>query len=190
MKKIVSVWILALATLLLQAQNRIKVPYGSASVMIDGKFEAAEWKDARLLKITDSLELYLKQDSQNIYWCLRGLYQPPVMGGVNFYLLHGDSLLNLHASAKLGERTLRDGSYGDWRWWNNESWTATVARPNKIEDRKFLRDEAKEFQLRKSRFTEKTLRLMLDVEFPKDLLSAYPEQAVTTSPDRWLWLEL
>jgi hypothetical protein len=97
--------------------------------------------------------------------------------------------LNLHASAKLGERVLYKGDYGDWAWWNNKSWMATVARPDKIEERKFLRDEAKEFQLRKSRFNDKQMRMMLDIESPQNLLPAYPQQATNNQTDQWLLLE-
>jgi hypothetical protein len=190
MEKLLIVWSLTLVGLTATGQTKIKVPYGSASVMVDGKFENNEWNDAYHLPVTDSLALYIKQDKENIYWCLRGFYQPQVLAGVNFYITDKDSLLNFHASAKLGERTLRKGSYGEWDWWNNKGWTATVARPQNAEERKYLRDGAKEFQLRKSRFGDKHLRMMFDIEFPRDLVPAFPRQATVDKPDQWLFLEL
>jgi hypothetical protein len=190
MKKMLIVLFVVLTALRPPVHTRIKVPYDTATVMIDGKFDAAEWNGAHRLPLTDSLELYLKQDRENIYWCLRALHQPAVLGGVNVYLSRGNHLVNLHASAKLGERTLTDGSYGGWQWWNNQAWTANVARLEKPEERRFLRDEAKEFQLRKTRFSDKTMRLMLDIEFPRQLLPAYPAEASATQPDQWLWLQL
>jgi len=76
------------------------------------------------------------------------------------------AFVNLQYSAKLGERQLTTGNYGEWVWWNNRDWVANVARPDKIEKRKFLRDEAKEFQLRKTRFGDKAMHMMLDIESP------------------------
>lgn len=180
---------MALLTGTVTAQTVIQVPYGKTSVLIDGKYDAQEWKDGYRLMLTDSLNLWIKQDSANIYWCLQGLYQPAVLGGVNFYITQNNRLLNLHASAKLGERQLAAGNYGEWVWWNNKEWAANVARPDKIEERKFLRDEAKEFQLRKTRFGDKTMRMMLDIEFPRQLLPCYPVQADTANANQWVALQ-
>ena len=74
--------------------------------------------------------------------------------------------LNLHASAKLGERTGNNPAWPDWRWWNNEGWSANVARFNAFEGERFLPDVAKEFQIALTRLPAPGFRLSLDLETP------------------------
>lgn len=169
---------------------QVKVPVDHASVMIDGRFELNEWAGAAKLNVNDSVHLYIKQDAANLYWCLHAATLSPALVAVDFYLAHNDSLLNLHASAKLGERPWRNHTYGEWVWWNNTAWLATVARIDVLEQRKFLRDEAKEFQLRKSRFGEKAYRLMFEIEYPAQLGMKYPAAADTSHTGNWLYLSL
>lgn len=188
MKGIIFSLVLLACALALKAQHR--VPHSRSSVMIDGRFEAAEWQKALLLKVNDSTYLYAQQDGKNLYICLRTATPQPAMVMVDFYLTQRDTLLNLHASAKLGERKWNGTTYGEWVWWNNTGWQATVARLDKIEERKFLRDEAKEFQLRKSRFSDKQLRLMFDVSYPAHMVMRFPTNADTTTSKDWVVLHL
>lgn len=169
---------------------QVKVPVDHASVMIDGRFEVKEWAGAARLHVNDSVSLYVKQDAENVYWCLHAAIPNPALVVVDFYLSHHDSLVNLHASAKLGERVWKNHTYGEWTWWNNRGWVATVARIDVLEQRKFLRDEAKEFQLRKSRFGEKEYRLMFDISYPAHLTMKYPAAADTAHTGQWLHLTL
>ena len=64
------------------------------------------------------------------------------------------------------------------------------ARIDVLEQRKFLRDEAKEFQLRTSRFGEKEYRLMFDISYPAHLTMKYPAAADTAHTGQWLHLTL
>ena len=88
------------------SSQSIKIPYGKSAVMIDGKFNPAEWDDAIKVKLSDSLMLHFKQDHHYIYWCLQGMFQKPALRGVDFYITNNSTMINLHASAQLGERTL------------------------------------------------------------------------------------
>lgn len=169
------------------SSQSIKIPYGKSAVMIDGKFNPAEWDDAIKVKLSDSLMLHFKQDHHYIYWCLQGMFQKPALRGVDFYITNNSTMINLHTSAQLGERTFTNMSYGGWIWWNNDSWVATVSRP--VTASSFLADEAKEFQLHKSRFSNRSIRLMLSIAAP-DILPAYPSDATTTSSLKWLLLDL
>ena len=181
---------LALVVLTTSAHAQIKVPHGSASVMIDGRFEPQELQDAARLRVNDSINLYFKQDQDNLYWCLHAATPKPALVMADFYLSQSGSLLNLHASAQLGERKWNSNSYGDWIWWNNAGWTATVARIDKLEQRKFHRDEAKEFQLRKTRFSDANVRLMFEMVYPQDMVMKYPANADTATTQNWLQLTL
>ncbi|HEY1023583.1 MAG TPA: hypothetical protein VGE26_00345 [Sphingobacteriaceae bacterium] len=172
------------------AQSVIKVPQSLHSVLPDGKFSENEWKDAYVMPVSDSLMLYIKQDAENIYWCLRGMQNRPSLAGVDFYITHHDSLINLHASAKLGERKLTGGGYGDWNWWNNENWIANVARFNAFTGTRFLPDEAKEFQLRKIRFSNQAIRLMLQEDNLKNPNPPFPAGSSPNDTTKWLILGL
>lgn len=173
------------------SQSAIKVPLSKTSVLIDGKFSENEWKDAYVIPVNASLNLYFKQDAENLFWCLRDLQKEPVLMGLDFYISTQNALVNLHASAKLGERKLVNGNYGDWNWWNNEAWTANVARFNSFTNKRFLTDEAKEFQLRKARFSDKTVRLMFQEDKgPNSANPPFPAGSSPNDTEKWLVLNL
>jgi hypothetical protein len=183
--------ILAIIILLIDASDaqQIKLPQSKKSVLIDGRVERAEWQEAEVIQIKDSLWLYLKQDEQNIYLCLTAKSRLPVLTSVDFFVTRSNELLNLHASAKLGERLLgKDNSYGEWNWWNNRLWYANVVKPDNWQTRTFLRDEAKEFQLRKRLFDSNKFRLMLIIEDPKEFALTYPEKASSFNAENWIEL--
>jgi hypothetical protein len=188
MKRIIMAMAILLYVRGLEAQ--VTVPNDRATVMIDGRYEDAEWQGAAKIVVNDSTSLYAKQDEDNIYLCLRTATVQPALVMVDLFLTQKGGLLNLHASAKLGERSWNGSSYGEWVWWNNSGWQATVARIDRIEERKFLRDEAKEFQLRKSRFRDKHFRLMMDISYPPSMVSKYPLAADTTDSKNWVQLKL
>ncbi len=168
--------------------QRIVVPKTSRAVLLDGRFSAKEWQGAHVIHVNDSLELHLKQDRDYFYWCLRD--RSGHLSGVDFYMAFRDTILNLHASAKLGERIWQDGSYGEWTWWNHRQWSANVARFNSFEGQRFLQDEAKEFQLEKSRIADSGFRLMFQLDQPGERPPAYPSGARPETPERWLSLAL
>jgi hypothetical protein len=164
----------------------VKLPASKKSVFIDGHFQEDEWSDAASVKVSDSLTLYFKHDRENIYWCLRGHHRPAQLASVDFYFLKGKSLVNLHVSAKLGERLFDGKDYGEWNWWNNREWVANVTKLDVPETRKFFRDECKEFQVRKTFSHKNQARLMFTIQFPKNLETRFPVEASETKPDRWL----
>lgn len=164
----------------------IKLPKSKRSVLIDGFFQADEWDDAASVKVNDSLTLYFKQDRENIYWCLRGHHRVIQLAGVDFYFQKGKTLINLHASAKLGERVFNGSDYGEWNWWNNRHWVANVVKLDVPESRKFFRDECKEFQIRKSFAEDSSSKLMFTMHFPKHLETRFPLNAVESDSNLWL----
>ena len=182
-------FLLLFASLTNAVGQEVEVPNSKSPVLLDGKFSENEWQEARMVIVNDSLMLYIKQDAEYLYWCLRNKNKNPSLIGVDFYLSHQAGLINLHASAKLGERTFNNGTYGEWFWWNNRDWTANVARFNSFEGQRFLKDEAKEFQLRKSRFALPSLRMMFQLEQPAKP-PAFPLGSEPEDTQKWLILKL
>lgn len=166
------------------------VPFDETSVMIDGRITPGEWDRALAFKVNDSTTLKIKQDRQNIFICVHIAAVRPAMVMVDLYITDGKELVNLHSSAKLGERTFDSETYGEFSWWNNDYWTATVARLDKIEERRFLRDDAKEFQLSKSRFDSKEFRLMFDISYPSNYKMHFPIEATNDFSKKWIQLKL
>jgi hypothetical protein len=166
----------------------IELPVSKRSILIDGFFLEEEWGDAHALKVSDSLTLYFKQDRDNIYWCLRGHHRVKQLASVDFYFMKGKTLVNLHVSAKLGERVFNGTDYGEWNWWNNRDWVANVLKLDVPETRTFFRDECKEFQVRKSFADGNGSRLMFTMYFPKNLETRFPSNASESDSEHWITL--
>jgi hypothetical protein len=157
------------------ASDSVTVPTGQ-HVLLDGRVEDAEWADAKVVLIAPGFRLLLKHDSAYLYVAVL----PPQsrLFGVNLYLAPSDTILpylNLHASARLGERTGIRTAWPEWRWWNNTRWSANVTRFNGFEGERFLPDAAKEFQIALTRLPGSTFRLSIDLETPTGT-----EQPLTT----------
>ncbi|MEW6130249.1 MAG: hypothetical protein AB1757_24655 [Acidobacteriota bacterium] len=139
----------------------VKIPRGT-HVLVDGKISAGEWADARRVVASDFAVIYVKRDVKYLYIALD---TTTGVLGVDLYLDNRDnqSVLNLHASAKLGEREAEFGKWQDWVWWNNQGWAANVVRVDSFEPRKFLRDQSKEFQIELSRLKSQRFWLCADM---------------------------
>jgi len=169
----------------------LKIPSSKASVMLDGQIEPGEWDKALKVKVSDSLSLYFQQDASNLYLALANPFGQQTLMAVDFYVEPEEHvLLNLHASAKLGERTLQGQDYGEWNWWNNRQWYANVVRTGNNASQRFIFDEAKEFQIRKSRLKNRNLKLMFEITYPESMMTTFPANAASTSTENWLMLVL
>jgi hypothetical protein len=143
-----------------RAVASISIPRG-AHVLIDGKLGPGEWADARRVAASDSVAIYLKRDTNYLYVAVQ-----PTAGAsnVDLYFERGEAeaVLDLHASAKLGER---EGPFGQWpEWWNNREWAANVVRVATFEPQEFLADEVKEYQINVKRLKVRRIRLSADVQ--------------------------
>lgn len=169
--------------------QEITVPKTDGPPLLDGRFTEREWAGARVIPVNDSLKLYLKQDREYLYWCLRN-HRASLLG-VDFYIAFRDSMVNLHASAKLGERVYRkDGGYGAWNWWNHRDWVANANPFNSLQGQRFLKDEAKEYQVDKRRIGGGTVLLMFGLDPPGVEPSTYPQGADPANPEKWMKLRL
>jgi hypothetical protein len=168
------------------APRPVRIPAGRAA-LADGRLELGEWADARELAAAPDVRLYLKHDDQYLY--LAVVRAQPAIFGVNLYLDAAETAdyINLHASAKLGERRGRVEAWPEWAWWNNEGWAANLTRAVSFEERRFLPDTVKEFQIRLRRLPGREFALSLDLETADGATPLLPE-----APERdglhWLTL--
>jgi hypothetical protein len=178
----------------LAQSSTVRVPKGTP-VLLDGKVEANEWRDAARLKAADDFDLYLKQAGGFLYVALKPA--TPKRLGVNLYFGRNGQApyLNMHASAKLGERQLSEteidnANWPEWKtWWTNTGWAANVVRVDNWSSRTFLDDEGKEFQIRLDTLGSGLLSLAVDHENNEgvhDLIQWAPEK----HGKHWIMLKL
>jgi len=140
------------------------IPQGRP-ILIDGHIGTDEWGDACAIAVAPSYRILLKRDSAYVYIAI--IRSVPEVFGVNLYLAASESAstyLDLHASAKLGERVGRRNAWPEWVWWNNRGWSANVERSNAFTGQRFLPDTAKELQISLARLPAKQFLLTFDIE--------------------------
>jgi hypothetical protein len=167
----------------------LTIPVGR-HVLLDGKVRDEEWSDARVVPLASGARLLLKRDDAYLYVAI--VPTGTRIFGVNLYIAQDEratEYLNLHASAKLGERVGHADAWPEWRWWNNHDWAANVARFNAFEGERFLPDERKEMQIALSRLPGTRFLLTLDLENPGQV--EHPiETGVTADGLHWLEVQL
>lgn len=140
----------------------LAVPRGRA-VMIDGEIAPAEWAKAGRLALGPSLTLYAQQTEDYVYLAVQP--EKAAFLAVDLYLQPANGPeINLHASAKLGERLRDGGKWPAWKWWNHHGWTANFARATSFDKREFLPDAAREFQITKERFGPGPWKVRIELE--------------------------
>jgi hypothetical protein len=166
----------------------IVIPRGRP-VLPDGRVDESEWRDAREIAAAPDVRLLVKRDDAHLYVAV--VRAQPAVFGVNLYLAADSAAdaLNLHASAKLGERRGRAGRWPEWVWWNNEGWAANVARGESFAERRFLPDTAKELQIRLDRVPSPVFLLAADVESREGTRPLFPS-APARDGLHWLTLRL
>jgi len=141
---------------------QIEVPQNSPAVMVDGVFSEGEWRKAARLEVPGIADLYFQRSPDFVYIAVR--YTKSASGIVDLYLSPQDGeIYDLHASAKLGERQLRAGTFPDWSWWNNRDWTANVSHVDSFEKRSFLTAPIREYQIRRARFPSGVWRVRFEL---------------------------
>lgn len=192
MQKLLIVGIaLVLTSLTADDRHTVVLPRGRP-VMVDGKISRGEWTDARRLEMPNGGHLYLKQTEGYVYVCVE--LAAGESGFVDLYLSSDAGIHDLHASAKLGQRLVSEGQSAEWeRWWNNEGWVANVSRVESFEDRKFLAENVREFQIDPTYFPAPEWRIMIEVSVAKGkeyASFAFPDNADKTRSDRWITIKL
>jgi len=159
-------------------------------VMIDGRISAGEWRDASSL-VLGRARIWVKQTSDFV--CIAVEFPPDTHGFADLIISPvSGQIIDLHASAKLGERTLGKQGWSGWNWWNNDGWTANVSRVDSFEQRTFLPETAREYQIRRSRFPGKNWRMMVELSLEQKDGSyhaiALPANATEADPSGWIEL--
>ena len=176
------------------AQVSIAAPPSETVVMVDGKISANEWRDATHVEVPGVADIMFKRAAGFVYIAVD--YKNNASGIVDLYLAPGDgSVQDLHASAKLGERTLHGGAWPDWTWWNNRDWVANVSRVDSWEKRTFLPESVREYQIRRTRFPSKQWRLRFELTTMSDTgavthTTVFPEKTSDKDLVQWLILRV
>lgn len=172
------------------AVEPLAVPHGPAP-MIDHRLDDDAWKNAARRTLPDGTEIWAQQDDAYVYVAIKA--PTPRVFGMELYVAERpDKIVNLHASAYLGERTAVDGQWPDWTWWNADGWTATIV-PYLIEgsNRTFTALAGKEFQLSKARFSAARHAIRLECHYGRNgTAMIFPESTGEFDPAGWLELAL
>jgi hypothetical protein len=170
----------------------IKVPQGR-SILVDGKISTAEWADAAKIELGGGAQLFVKQHDD--YVLLAVIFPTGNNGFVDLFIAPDSrEIFDLHASAKLGERaTSTPDKWPDWSWWNNKDWIANGSRVESFDEKKFLPENAREFQIKRTRFPGKEwrVRLVLSVDHGQNYSELrLPEAKPAKGSEQWLTLRL
>lgn len=193
MKRVVQVCLAVILILSLPrvaiAQQVITVPKGNHVVMIDGKISPGEWDDAGRFSLGGLAHVYVKQSEGYLWMAVECLTCE--MFALDFYVQPADGLLyDLHSSAKIGERKFQSGSWPEpWTWWNNDRWVANWSRVDSFENREFLPQKVREYQISRQRFTGDTWRVMFELQLPAKpewRTSRFPQEAKNMSTEHWI----
>jgi len=171
------------------------VHYGSTEkIMIDGQVLRGEWEGANKTEINNGIDLYTIQDDHYLYASV----QYDTTQYANYYCdlfiqLAGDTLLNLHASQQLGERTLTGNEWTDseppFEWGYISRWTANTIKFDR-KKKSYLPYTAIEFQISKSKLPEDNFNLSLqtrDINWEKEHIE-FP--ITENKSDKTAWLEM
>jgi hypothetical protein len=169
----------------------VTVPQGKP-IMVDGKLTPGEWSDAKQLAVGDFAEISFKQSNNDVLIAIKFLKAKN--GTADLYISSAGRMYDLHASAKLGERTLENAHWPEeWTWWNNDRWVANVSRPDDWSKRTFKDEKVREYQISRERFQGKEWKIFLELMTPAEpkwQTSTYPPIANSSSDGNWIVLQL
>ena len=171
----------------------IRAPLGKP-VMLDGKIQPGEWSDATSLPIPNGGRFYVKTSKGFVYIAVQ--LPDDCSGFTDLYVAPGSGgLYDLHASAKLGERRVQDGKWGEWHeWWNNNGWVANVSRVDSFDKRTFLPAKVREYQMERARFGGLSWRVMVGMSLESRnndyTVVRFPASASDSNTDQWLQIML
>jgi len=145
-------------TLLPQGTRLRKQPFFWSSCV----FSEGEWQRAVSVDVPGTAKLYFQRSADFVFISVQYTSRPSGIVDLHVSPREGE-VFDLHASAKLGERQLRDNTFPEWNWWNNRDWTANTSRVDSFEKRTFLPAPIREYQIRYSRFSSSTWRVRFEL---------------------------
>jgi hypothetical protein len=154
-------------------------------VLMDGRCDDPVWRRAPAHALGRGSAVRFAADRGFVYLCVTPT--PGSFATVDLYLdMSGGRLLQLHASAKLGER-LRgpDGQWPGWRWWNHQGWSAnTVPFTGERGSVAFAPAEGRELQIAHAKLgrSRRFLLVVSDLRSGAGVVTAsFPSTASPTS---------
>lgn len=163
----------------------VKVPRGKP-ILIDSEITENEWADAETL-VVETAKLHFKQSGEFVFIAIDAPNQESLT--CDAYLSTGGEIYNLHVSAMLGERILKNGEFTSWDWWNNQGWTANASRIlNTVEPKRFLPSQAIEFQISRRRFESAKWLMKFRFGYPNRVV--FPKETDAKTTKNWLEVDL
>ena len=113
--------VLAVAAVV-QPPPSLEVPASSTPLLLDGRCDGLEWRDASRTRLRDSMELLLQQNESQVMLC--ATLPPDSYGTMDLYVASQTVPLpiNLHASAQVGERQRAVSGWPEWAFGNQRGW--------------------------------------------------------------------
>lgn len=172
------------------ANNTIDAPQASyVSVMVDGKIEPREWKDAALIAAGPTTLKFVQSDD----YVFIAVHNPDkTRAYVDIYLTTGSGqIVNLHASMQIGERELVGEKWSDsspsFSFGNNVGWIANEAKLNSGKDNNLPMElrlfpyDGYEFQISKERFDTRKWKMRIEI---RDFAGKLPDVVFPANSDR------
>ena len=135
----------------------------------------------------DSVEFFLKQDSQYVYLGIRSIDTNHT--GIDLYLGDDHTARHLlHVSSAHGQKDLPDTAQAELRFGENRLWTANAVEVFYADDEQRIQaPELFEFQIDKQLIEGQVLRLFVHFKRPERMC---PARAVADSTAGWLEFRL
>lgn len=160
------------------------VPVGGP-VELDGRIGADEWRDGVRL-VAGEFELFAKARASDLLLAVR--FDAPQAAGVDLFVdTRSGGILNLHASARLGERGISGGGWVPWAWGNNRGWTSHTTSPDPATGR-FPDQEGREFRIARALLPAGRVRIRIVVHGRRQIV--WPQSALEFDPGTWAPLRL
>jgi hypothetical protein len=181
-----AVAVLLAMTLVAAAPAQVPAGRGNA-VLLNGFIDDGEWVDARSVDLGEGYRLLLKQDRRWLYAAVAFGGNLRHTGGEIYIADESGLPASYHVSGALGRREFRDGSWSDYEW-QPKNWSAnmiqTIVEQGKL---KPLGPAALEYQIDKSLFKGRALRVRVELRRPAAL---FPKDSPDSDPAGWITIRL
>lgn len=160
-------------------------PPSGAPILMDGRCETSEWADAALVSSTQGHTLRIKKSDRYLMMCIT--YPEDGRGTFEGYLVTDKQKtpLNIHVSAKVGDREWSPSGWPEFEWWAAEGWWSNPVRFNSAEEEetRFLPSPAREVQFDLDHFGRDGWRIMFDVYYGRRDDGTYDTVALPADAD-------
>jgi hypothetical protein len=160
------------------------IPTGGP-VALDGQIAPGEWSDGIRL-LPEGFELLIKASGSDLLLAVR--FDEPQAAGVDLFVdTRSGGILNLHASAQVGERGISGGGWVPWAWGNNRRWASHATSRDPATGR-FPEQEAREFRIERMLLPDAQVRLRVSVHGRREIV--WPPASDEFDPGSWAPLNL